>query len=183
MVTLEDVSSGRAHRDSHQAGTTNDAVGASESGDAEIDDAVRAETTRFFRNNRWLSPLGNSAAAVVFLLTTRDFVDPDRSIPWFVAMVIAGIATAVASSALMSPSRSGIPAVAQAAYLASGLLWGLLLWLDPDARMDSEFRWIALTHLFAVTAGTTAGLRAEPAQHPHAGTAVAPHRRRPGRGG
>ncbi len=157
-MTLEGSASSRVHRDSHPAGSTTHAVDASESGDAEIDDAVRSETTRFFRNNRWLAPLGNSAAALVFLLTTRDFVAGGRSVPWFVAMVIAGMATALASSAAVSPSRSGIPLIAQAAYFASGVLWGLLLWLDPSARMDSEFQWIALTHLFAVTAGTTAGL-------------------------
>ena len=158
IVTLEDRSPSRGHRDSKPAGSPDDAIDASERGDAEIEDAVRTETTRFFRNNRWLAPVGNIAAALVFLFSTGDFVDQSRRLPWFTAMVVAGLATALASSAVSSPSRSGIPAVAQAAYFASGVLWGLLLWLEPSARMDSEFQWIALTHLFAVTAGTTAGL-------------------------
>ncbi|MEM7285363.1 MAG: EAL domain-containing protein [Actinomycetota bacterium] len=157
-MTLEGTSSSRAHRDSHPAGTTNAAAGASESVDAEIDDAIRAETARFFRNNRWLSPLGNVAAALVFLLVTVDFVWRSRAIAWFVAIIAAAAATALASSPGLPTSRAGVPIVAQAGYLASGTLWGLVLWLDPVARTDAQFQWIALAHLFAVTAGTTTGL-------------------------
>ena len=157
-MTLEDASSSRQVRDSHQAGITNAAVTASESGDAEVDEAIRAETTRFFHSNRWLAPLGNVAAGLVFVLVTQDFIGGSAAVGWFAAMVVAGIATAAASTMVEATSRSGIPLVAQAAYVAAGTLWGLILWLDSAARMDPEFQWIALAHLFAVTAGTTAGL-------------------------
>ena len=157
-VTPEGPPSSDEHRDSHQAGSTNPAVDASESDDAEIDAAVHAETARLFRNNRWLAPLGNVAAALVFLLVTLDFVWRPRALAWFGAMVVAGVTTAAASSTVVAAPRSRIPVVAHAAYLASGTLWGLVLWLDPVARSDGQFQWIALAHLFAVTAGTNAGL-------------------------
>ncbi len=119
---------------------------------------MRAETTRFFRSNRWISPLGNVGAATVFVLITTDHLHGRGAAAWFAAIVIVALVTATASSEIVPTARSGVPMVAQAAYLSAGLLWGLVMWLDPSARADAQFQWIALAHLFAVTAGTMAGL-------------------------
>ena len=130
-------------------------------GRSRIDTALRSHLRGLFRSTRLLAPAGNLSAAVVFLLVVGDRVDR-ADVWWWFSGVVATVAwlvfiSFVRPAAMLHPRQPQVSRVALAVHATFGTLWGGLPWLGhPDVA--SDYQWIALSFMFAVSAGALSGI-------------------------
>ena len=122
--------------------------------------AVRAHLLEFLHSSRFLAPAGNGLGAVFASLVIHESVPRAALTAWLAAAasVALGLLLALSSrNAFSGEQRRVVPTSVLVAHAASGLLWGVLPWLStsPD---NSEFRWIALCYMFAISAGAMGGI-------------------------
>ncbi len=126
----------------------------------DLDHAVRGHVLEFFHSSRYLAPLGNSLAALFTALVVHSRVDEGALISWLVAAATlsASMLLVLLRPQLLStdPHRL-LPFGYIVTHLACGVLWGLLPWLSVDPA-NTEYRWIALCFMFAISAGALGGI-------------------------
>ena len=121
---------------------------------------MRTHVLEVFHSSRYLAPLGNTLAALFAGIVVRSRLEPAPLVWW-----LAAAATLSASMllVLLRPQTSSsdtarlLPLGFIITHLACGVLWGLLPWLST-APANSEFRWIALCFMVAVSAGALGGI-------------------------
>ncbi len=125
-----------------------------------LDDGLRSDLYAFFRNSRHFAPAGNASGAMAFVLVVGDRLDTTTRIWWFVSVMMVAAAQFVLlhrTQLMLQPIRPRVSWIALGIQAASGLAWGALPWLEPAGR-ESDYRWIALCFLFAISAGTLSGI-------------------------
>jgi diguanylate cyclase (GGDEF)-like protein len=126
----------------------------------DLSDTPRAPDVELARRLAWFDraseltgPMGTAAAAVVFALVARGQIEPARLWWWLLVVAVALVAMTVG---WLTGRRLalGLPG-----HALAGLAWGLvlLLGLDADRSVDSQFLWICLAFQFATTAGVMSG--------------------------
>ena len=122
-------------------------------------EAVRTQFVEFFRASRWIAPVGNTAASVGFAIAAHPYLPSLRLGTWLAVALSMSVlfwaATAVPCLARRIGSL-GVPNMSVVAYALCGVTWGVTPWLalGPDA---TEYRWLALALMFALSAGTLGG--------------------------
>lgn len=126
---------------------------------ARVDDALRDHLVAFFHASRYLAPAGNAIAAVVFVLVVGDRVDASTRAWWFACVMSVAVmlwALLQRPTLMLRHTQPKVSWAAMGAHASSGLVWGLLPWLDLSG--DGEYRWIALCFMFALSAGAMSGV-------------------------
>lgn len=122
---------------------------------------IADETTRIFAAGRWTGPIGCASAAGVLVTTAWDELPHQLLLSWWGVVVII---SAVMAAAFLVPAfrqhraPNGIPWLSLHGHLASGIAFGALPWLHPDAMNNPVARWTIIATLFAISAGVASGL-------------------------
>ena len=109
--------------------------------------------------NRSTFPVGTAGLAIVMTLLAWGHVPQDRLVAW----CAAGIACALLFVVALYPplvrrtARDGLPLLGGPAGVISGIVFGLLPWLEDERLITSPMRWVALVGLFAMAAGISTG--------------------------
>ncbi len=124
--------------------------------------AIRNERSRFFFANRWGAPIGTIATVSFYtaVVTAADR-SPQGLMWWVVAMfvvLVMQIAAVVVPRLANALNDEGLPKSAPWFQVLAGAGYGALLWLDLSLTSDSDFRWITLGMIFAVSAGAMSGI-------------------------
>ena len=121
---------------------------------------VAHELRRMVRLNRSTFPLGTAACVVTLAALAHPYLDARVLAAW----TAAGLASAAFFAVALWPplerrsDDDGLPLLLPTAGYVCGVVFGALPWLDLDALRSTEFRWIALVILMAMTSGTQSGL-------------------------
>ena len=120
------------------------------------------ERARYFQANRWIGPIGLSAAtALYFALVSRHPSPPNRLGPWMaliLSLVVVQVVVFLHPRLGLVVDRKGVPISSIVMHALLGTGWGLTLWLDTSSVQDAEFRWTTLATMFAISGGASAGL-------------------------
>lgn len=140
----------------HSGAASADSTAVDEALDAEI----AQESQRVFGATQWTSPIGTLASSWLFSVFAQNSIAQIRLGFWFIAMLGVTLVGIAAHSVPLFKTRTnaeGLPRLSAYADVATGILFGLTLWLDLDATRDPTFRWTGLAFLFAVSATTAHG--------------------------
>ena len=127
---------------------------------ARLHAATRVQLYEFFRNSRHLAPAGNTAAALAFVAIIGDRLDLATKLWWLVVVLaVAGMLVGLLQHThlMLRPNEARVSWPALASHASSGLVWGVLPWLDLSGH-DGTYQWISLCFMFAISAGTLSGI-------------------------
>ena len=122
-------------------------------------EAVRAQLFQFYAASRWVAPVGNLLACVLFAVIARSLLPGGLLLAWVAAgIVISALLWASVTMPYFSRhlDASGLPLMCSVAHSLAGALWGVAAWLGP-AEPHTEYLLLCLALLFAVSAGTLTG--------------------------
>ncbi len=124
--------------------------------------AIRDERSRFFFANRWGAPFGTVATVSFYTAVVVAADRVPRGLAWWVAamciVLVLQISAVVVPALANALNEEGLPETAPWFQVLAGAGYGALLWLDLPLTDDSDFRWITLGMVFAVSAGAMSGI-------------------------
>ena len=103
--------------------------------------------------NDWTGPIGTVAAAAIFFVAVRPWVDEGRLLVWIGAIVVAVVLMAVGVPRGPVTDRLGL-----VGHASTGALWGAASMIGlRDGSTDDRFLWAVLAFQFATSAGVSSG--------------------------
>ncbi len=130
--------------------------------DLELKAAIRVERFRFFFANRWGGPVGTFFAVALYSTIISAAGHPPRGLAWWaigmLTVMVLMAATVVLPPLVAARNDEGLPSATRWLQILTGIGYGSLMWLDLELTRTTEFRWITLAMIFAVSAGVLSGL-------------------------
>jgi len=123
-----------------------------------LDAQLRRQLHERFRAAAWMGPVGNLAAALVWV-TAIAGSGASRStvLVWSVAMILA--CTAMAAAYVVPASfrwtdPAGVPYLTLGSLCATGLLWGSTLWLDGAQAAPDKYVYGTIAVMLGLVSGS-----------------------------
>lgn len=124
-------------------------------------DALHEQSAQHFAKQRWIGPIGTSAAAFTIYVILRDLVNTSRLSVWLVFMLVA---TVVQTSAITIPAlanwktRRHQPVMSGVGHIMIGTGGGCLAFVDLGALASDRAVQMAVTsYVFSMALGVAIG--------------------------